>query len=129
MSVKAAVLRDGAAVQICALVKGNRCELRRFLESLSRDMKARVWALLVRTAENGLYNPDLFKHERGKIYAFRKRGVRLYSFYGRAVGSKRRVVLTHGAMKQRARARPEDLDKAERLMKEFEAGGSTYVSG
>ena len=124
MAVTAQALRRGRSVSIYALLKGPRCEVRRFIDRLPEKDRRPLLALLKRTAENGPpHNPERFRHEEDGIFVFKRKGERLYCFRDGTAW-----VLTHGVRKQRDKARPEDLAKAKRLRGEFRDGGSIYVS-
>lgn len=59
--------------------------------------------------------PEQFKHEEKGIYAFKAKSARVYCFFD---GDS--IIITNGAIKKQRRARREDLQKSERLRKEYQ---------
>ena len=106
-TIEWAVLPDG---KMPALKKWN---------SLGKELQAKIWAVIVRLGDKGeCRNTERFKLERNQIYAIKGFKVRAYCF----MTKDRRIVITNVVKKNKDKARPEDLDRAERIRAECAKG-------
>lgn len=84
---------------------------------LPKAQRAKLWTTIRRLGDTGeCRNKERFRHERGKIYAIKTPGTRVYCF----MTSDRRIILTNVITKRQQKARKEDLERAERIKSEFE---------
>lgn len=91
----------------------------KFLESLSEKEQVQLAALFQRLADTGkIWNEQKFKHLEGtdSIFEFKTNENRVLCFF--FVG--KRVVLTHGFKKRKAKTPKGEIERAENLKKEFE---------
>ena len=88
---------------------------RRGWETLDKHQKAKLWTTIGRLGDLGeCRNEERFKHERGKVYAIKAWGVRIYCF----MTQDSRIVLTHVVPKKQRKARKSDFDRADRIRTE-----------
>lgn len=79
---------------------------------LQRDQRAKLWAVIKRIGDYPEFpREERFKHERGEIYAIKIWKVRAYCFKA----PQNRIVITNIIVKKKDKARPEDLERAERI--------------
>ncbi len=86
-----------------------------FIEGLSIADQAKLAHLFQWIAEHGqIRNEEKFRHEGDKIYSFKAHQIRIGCFC-----SGRRWILTHGFVKKQDRWPPAELERAKRIMAEF----------
>ena len=84
-------------------------------EKLPKEQKAKLLTTIKRLGDSGeCRNTDRFVHERNGIYAIKAWKVRVYCF----MTKDQRIVLTNVEPKTQTRARPQDLDRADRIRNE-----------
>lgn len=110
---------------VAAAEEGGKSEVTRFLADAPADMQASargIYVLLQRYAQDGRQRltSDNF-HEANKpegIWQFIKGRIRVFCFIDAQGGL---VVLSHGAIKKTQKADPQEVDRAIRLKKQYEA--------
>lgn len=90
-----------------------------WLESLSEQDQAKFATLFVRLADHGkIYNEQKFKHLTGtdQLFEFKAGSGRVISFFftGKV------VILTHGFTKKSQKTPKKEIERAEKIKKEFE---------
>lgn len=92
-----------------------QCEVLQFIENLSPSDQKKVLHLFNLFCEMGeIRNEEKFKHEEGKVYAFKSFQIRILCGFLPVTG-KRKVVLLHGLKKKTDRLPRSDLKKAQLL--------------
>ncbi len=87
---------------------------RKFIESLSEKVQTKIGVKLELLATAGrIVNEQHFKKERGEIYALKLNQIRITCFRHRSTW-----YLLSDHIKKKDKWRPEELDKADRLMEE-----------
>ncbi|RME41903.1 MAG: hypothetical protein D6788_00195 [Planctomycetota bacterium] len=82
---------------------------------LNKEERTRLLARIKRIGdEEKVYNQEVFKKERGDIFAIKIFKVRIYCFFT----SDNRLVLTHVVKKKRDKADPKELKRAEHIRRE-----------
>lgn len=90
--------------------------MRGFFAELRDQDKRKLRALFDFIADQGPpRNPTKFRHEEDGIYAMKQGQVRIYCFFDAG----RMIVVTHGTIKKKQKADPEDLKRAKRLREEY----------
>ncbi|MFD0795827.1 type II toxin-antitoxin system RelE/ParE family toxin [Maribacter chungangensis] len=92
-----------------------------FLDSLDLKTKEKIYYNIDK-AKLGL-DPKLFKKLTDDIWEFRTKygglQYRLFAFWDRTVKSETLVISTHGIVKKVSKVPKADIDKAERIRKEY----------
>ncbi len=107
-----------------AMLRNGRSPAWVFFQQLERRQRAKVLSLLGRLAETGLIiNREKFKQlgrkagKRGRgLWEFKSHQVRLLGDYRCG----RRFVVAHGVIKKRGRLKASDIQKAVRILWEFD---------
>lgn len=116
MSITTRTVTRGVELSIQTIVEGDRSPFERFFAELSDESKGRLRALLESIANKGApRNVTKFRHEEDGIFAIKQDQIRVYCFFD----SGRLIVVTHGVLKKRQKANPEDLKRAKRLREEY----------
>lgn len=116
MGVFTRLVSQGAVYSIHAIVEGKRCPFETFFMKLEGPDKGKLRALFNFIAEKGPpRNETKFKHEDDDIYAIKLGQIRVYCFFDAG----RMIVVTHGTIKKKQKANPEDLKRAKRLRDEY----------
>jgi mRNA-degrading endonuclease RelE of RelBE toxin-antitoxin system len=109
-------LYRGSAFHICELVVDGKNLVKDFIKSeLTKEEQKKIFALLQRTADNGVHPSDQkFKLERDGIYVFKSFQTRIFcAFHARRI-----ILLTHGVKKKKDKADKADIERAIRLLEE-----------
>lgn len=117
---KAETLYRGRIFTIAAISQSGKCPARTFIAGLEASAQKKVLALLERTANHGLPgNDQRFKRlQNCDLYEFKSHRVRLLCFFeGREL-----IILTHGFEKKQDKTPHGEIERAERLQKEYFAG-------
>ncbi|MDP8244802.1 MAG: type II toxin-antitoxin system RelE/ParE family toxin [Candidatus Hinthialibacter antarcticus] len=97
--------------------KTSRCQITKFVDSLEQDQQIKFSKRIQRWAAKGIPNNDeQFKHEQGKIFAYKQGQVRIYGFYK----CKTEFVFTNGCLKKTDKADPNELSRAEECRLQWE---------
>lgn len=116
MSVTARVIAEGSRYTISEIVIDGRSYVMDFFNGLPKEQAARLVRLLEFIVDHGApRNETKFRHEEDGIYAIKQGQARVYCFFDAG----RFILLTHGAVKKRRKANPEDLARAKRLRKAY----------
>lgn len=116
MSVTTRLIAEGAELSIHALVEGGRSHFEQFFAQLPTPSKGKLRALFDFIANNGApRNPEKFRHEEDGIFAIKQNQIRVYCFFDAG----RMIIVTHGTLKKRQKANPEELKRAKRLREEY----------
>jgi hypothetical protein len=117
---KAKEVLKGRVWRILAVVGANgRCPFQEFFqEELTQRQRTDLWALLMHFADRErIVNEQKFKAVEGTgIFELKEGQIRVFCF----TQPDWTMVLTHGAIKKKARLSPQDIDRARRLKAEFE---------
>jgi len=112
VSVKTRLIAEGAAFSIHEILRNGRSYVEEFIKTLQEDTRDRLIRLIERLADKGmLRNDQKFRLEEEGIFAIKQGQVRVYCFFDAG----RVIILTHGTIKKRQKADPEDLKRAKRL--------------
>ncbi|HDM79379.1 MAG TPA: hypothetical protein ENG51_23385 [Deltaproteobacteria bacterium] len=108
-------LYSGKVYTLYVIVKGKKCPIQEFINSLDEKRKGQALAQLQFLADHGpLYNPEKFRWIKDKIFELKTRsGVRILGFFA----GQRKIVLTHGFLKGKVKAFQREVKKAQRLRK------------
>lgn len=102
------------SVEYAQCVNG-RLPAKEFIEGLSSGEQAKLAHLFQWIADFGkIKNEEKFRHEDDKIYSFKAHQIRIGCFC-----SGRRWILTHGFMKKQNRWPAAELERAKRILAEF----------
>lgn len=105
---------------VCALEVESTCPAEEYINQLQEPDRKKLLALLKFTADNGPpKNPEKFHKVEGALFEFKSFQDRLLCFFQ----PYRVIIVTHGFRKKKDRIPPGDIDRAERLRREFLAGG------
>jgi hypothetical protein len=116
LNVTTRLITQGAAFSIHAIMEGGRSHFEQFFAGLPTRTKGKLRALFDFIAKNGApRNPEKFRHEEDEIFAIKQNQIRVYCFFDAG----RMIVVTHGTLKKRQKANPEDLKRAKRLREEY----------
>jgi len=110
-------LYRGKACTLYAIVVRGKCPVQNFINGLDKKRKKQVIALLELLADQGpLYNAEKFRWIGDEIFELKTRsGARILGFFA----GRRKIVLTHGFPKGKAKAFQREVKKAQRLRKQF----------
>ena len=116
MTISWQTIAEGVRFNILEVLENNRSPFREFFESLPQEGRSKLIKDIERLADEGpMHNREKFTHEEDGIYAIKKaKGInkfRVYCFFDRG----NLIILTNGRIKQKAKANPNDLNKAKRL--------------
>lgn len=109
------ITRGEWGVVACAIRQNGTMPAMSFLDDiLDKKMKKRLGGLFQRLADQGrITNDQLFNHERGEIWAFKRNKVRIGCF---RLGTA--WFLTHGFIKKARRWPTTQLDRADNIREE-----------
>jgi mRNA-degrading endonuclease RelE of RelBE toxin-antitoxin system len=86
--------------------------VKEFVEELPEETRNRLVRLIEHIADQGKPRSEQkFRHEEKGIFAIKQGQVRIYCFFDDDWG----ILLTHGTIKKKNKADPEDLKRAKRL--------------
>lgn len=110
------VICEGTACKNCYAIDGSGARpARDFATSLKESEKAKLIALFSRMSNHGrIQNEEKFKHEAGKIFAFKSDPIRITCFQ-----VEKDWYLTHGFIKKRQKCPPTELGRAENIRIDF----------
>lgn len=101
---------------LCALEEGGTCRAEQYIKNLGEGDKKKLIALLERTADHGPpSNRQKFRKVEGDLYEFKSYQDRLLCFFQPS----RVIVLTHGFRKQTNRIMRSEIERAERLRRQY----------
>lgn len=116
MSVSTRIVAEGSAFSVYEILSGDRSHVEEFFHELPLDLKSRLFRLIAFIADHGTpSNQRKFRHEEDGIYAIKQGQARIYCF----LDAGRVILLTHGTIKKKEKADPEDLKRAKRLRKAY----------
>jgi len=96
--------------------EGKICRAEDYIKGLNETDRKRLIALLEHTAEHGPpTNREKFQKLDGDIFEFKSYQDRILCFFQ----PRKVLVLTHGFRKKKDRAPKEEIERAERLRKEY----------
>lgn len=109
-------LKSGIKGEIAVYIDDRgRCEVLDFAEQLPPSDQKKVLNLFNLFCEHGeIRNEEKFKHEDGRIFAFKSFQIRILCAF-LPISGKRRVVLLHALKKKTDRLSKADLKKAKQL--------------
>jgi phage-related protein len=119
MSVKSPIiLFEGAYFIVeCAIRANGSSPSKKFIEELSLKDKGKILRIIKRYANFGkIVNREQFKKIEKGLWEFKNFQIRILMYH--AVS--RTVVLTHGIKKKKSRIGQIEIDKAYRIMEEYE---------
>jgi phage-related protein len=104
---------------ICALEDGSSCPAEEYISNLLEADKKKVFALLERTAAHGPpHNEQKFRKVEGDLFEFKSFQDRLLCFFQ----PNSVIILTHGFRKKRERIPRGEIQRAERLRRQYLEG-------
>ena len=116
MSVSTRPIAEGAAFSILEIVKGSRSYVEDFFHELPIDTRIGLIRLIEYIADQGTpRDKRKFRHEEDGIYAIKQGQARIYCFFDAGLV----ILLSHGTIKKKEKADPEDLKRAKRLRKAY----------
>ncbi len=116
LSVSTRIVAEGSAFSVYEILSGDRSHVEDFFHELPMDTRRRVVRLIEFIADHGTpSSQQKFRHEEDGIYAIKQGQARIYCFFDAG----RVILLTHGTIKKKEKADPEDLKRAKRLRKAY----------
>ena len=108
----------GRSYAIFTISNGGRCIVRDFIKALNTSDQKKIVALLKRTAEHGTpKNTEKFDSIQGtSLWEFKSFQIRIFCFFNKS----KMIILTHGFIKKKQKTPKQEIEKALRLMKEYQ---------
>ena len=112
-------LISGRSIDLYAITVQGKCLVQDFIDSLETMDQKKIIALLQRAAEHGTpTNTEKFKKLEDNIWEFKSFQVRILC----ALEERKVIILTHGFIKKKDKAPPNEIARAKELLKAFHAG-------
>lgn len=109
-------LYEGKEYHIYAICGGNKCFVQEFIEKLNDKDKKKIIALLKRSADSGIpRNEEKFKKLVDDIWEFKSYQIRILC----TLENNKIILLIHGFIKKKNETPKKEIEKANRLLKEF----------
>jgi phage-related protein len=118
MTDRPIILYEGQCFTVeYAIQKNGNSESKAFIELLDLKLKAKIIGIIKRFAEKGkIYNKEQFRKVEGKLFEFKHYQTRVIMYHC----SKGRVALTHGFIKKTKNTPREEIERASRIMAEYD---------
>jgi len=109
---------EGRSFAIYGITNNDRCLFRDFIEGLNASDQKKIIALLKRTADDGTPgNTEKFDSITGtRLWEFKSFQIRIFCFFDKG----KMIILTHGFIKKKNRTPSAEIEKALRLMKDYQ---------
>lgn len=100
-----------------AIQKNGNSDGKTFIESLDVKLKAKIFGVIKRFADVGtIHNNQLFKKVEGKLFEFKHYQTRVIMYHC----AKGRIALTHGFLKKSKNTPRVEIDRANRILVEYD---------